>query len=484
MLTPAELSLLDGTTIAARVTSRELSPVEITEAALDAIALVNPVLHPFTEVATKQARAAAADLERALLAGERVGALAGVPVPIKDLVLTRGIRTTFGSRLYEHYVPEHDDIAVERLRAAGAIIIGKTNVAEFGFGGVGHNPLFPTTRNPWNPALTSGGSSAGSAVAVATGIAPMALGSDGGGSIRLPASFNGLFGMKPSMGRVPLWPGCRDETLPGVSGWESIEHLGPISRTVADAALMLSVIAGPDPRDRHSIPCGDVDWRAAAVPVDRLNLRIAYCADWGGQPLDPEVRSICDAAAARLASALGCTVEETPPPFGDEIEAFRTIVAMDTDIEGLRRMIARTGRQVRPRLQGLLDHPPTATAMLEAGHRRRAAANAMARFMARYDLLLTPTVSCLPFEIDRDGPGTIDGRPVADDAWTPTEFPANLTGQPSASVPAGWSAAGLPVGLQITGRHLADAMVLRVAASWEERSPWRERFAPTAQYGR
>lgn len=472
MLTPAELSLLDATTIAARVASRELSPVEITEAALAAIAAINPVLHPFTEVAADQARAAAADVEKSVLAGKPAGSLAGVPVPIKDLVLTRGIRTTFGSRLYEHYVPEQDDIVVERLRAAGAIIIGKTNVAEFGYGGIGHNPVFPTTRNPWNPALTSGGSSAGSAVAVATGIAPMAIGSDGGGSIRLPASFNGLFGMKASMGRVPLWPGCRDETLPGVSGWESIEHLGPISRTVADAALMLSVIAGPDPRDRHSIPCGDVDWLGSVRPVDRLGLRIAYCADWGGRPLDPEVRAVCAAAAERFASALGCIVEEVPPPFGWEIDAFRTIVAMDTDIAGLRRVITETGLAVRPRLQELLDNPPSAEAMLDAGHRRRAAANAMARFMSRYDLLLTPTVSCLPFAIDLDGPGQIDGIAVGDDEWTPAEFPANLTGQPSASVPAGWSSSGLPVGLQLTGRHLADFTVLQASAAWERVLPW------------
>lgn len=476
MLTPAELSLLDATTIAARVASRELSPVEITEAALAAIAAVNPVLHPFTEVAADQARATAAELERSALAGRPVGPLAGVPVPIKDLVLTKGIRTTFGSRLYEHYIPEHDDVVVERLRAAGAIIIGKTNAAEFGYGGVGHNPLFPTTRNPWNPELTPGGSSAGSAVAVATGIAPIAVGSDGGGSIRLPASFTGLFGMKASMGRVPLWPGCRDETLPGVSGWESIEHVGPISRTVADAALMLSAIAGPDARDRHSIPCADIDWLPAARPVERLGLRVAYCADWGGLPLDPEVRTICDKAAARFASELGCLVETSPPPFGNEIDTFRTIVAMDTDIAGLKRLIADAGVVVRPRLQALLDRPPSAAAMLEAGHRRRAAANAMARFMSRYDLLLTPTVACLPFPIDQDGPGAIDGRSIDDDAWTPSAFPANLTGQPSASVPAGWSASGLPVGLQITGRHLDDATVLRAAASWEQLQCWRHDF--------
>ena len=180
--------------------------------------------------------------------------MAGVPLGIKDLILTKDIRTTFGSRLYADYVPKVDDVAVERLIAADAIILGKTNAAEFGYGGFGHNPLFPTTRNPWNTALTPGGSSAGSGAAVAAGICPLALGSDGGGSVRLPAAFCGLVGIKATMGRVPVWPGCRDADLPGVSGWESIEHYGPLARTVADAALMLSVMAGPDPRDRWSLP--------------------------------------------------------------------------------------------------------------------------------------------------------------------------------------------------------------------------------------
>lgn len=475
MLTPAELSLLDAASIAAGVASGHFSALEVTEASLQAIAMVDPEVHAFTEVAASQALAAAREVDDKVRRREAVGPLAGVPVPIKDLVLTKGIRTTFGSRLYENFVPDEDDVVVERLRAGGAIIIGKTNVAEFGYGGIGHNPVFPTTRNPWNLALTSGGSSAGSAVAVATGIAPVAVGTDGGGSVRLPAAFNGLFGLKASMGRVPLWPGCRDETLPGASGWESIEHIGPISRTVADAALMLSVVAGPDPRDRHSIPCSDVDWIAAARPPERLGLRIAYCADWGGLPLDPKVRTICDAAVGVFERDLGCVVDVTGPPFGWELEMFRTIVAADTDIAGLRRLCAQTGRGVRPQLQALLDNPPGGEAIIDAGHRRRAAANAMARFMYRYDLLLTPTVACLPFPIDQDGPGFIDGQAVKDDAWTPAEFPANLTGQPSASVPAGWTASGLPVGLQITGRHLADATVLGASAAFEMAKPWRSR---------
>ena len=215
-----------------------------------------------------------------IAAGEDPGPLAGVPIGIKDLVATKDILTVMGSPWYRDFVPDEDDICVERLKAAGAVILGKTNVPEFGYSGVGHNPVFPATRNPWNLAMTSGGSSAGSGASVAAGVAPFAIGSDGGGSIRIPSAHCGLFGMKASMGRVPLYPGCRDERYPGVSSWESIEHVGPMSRTVADSALMLSVITGPDPRDRYSIPAGDVDYLKA--PTEGIKgLRIAYSEDWG-----------------------------------------------------------------------------------------------------------------------------------------------------------------------------------------------------------
>ena len=471
-MTPPELASLDAATIAAHVAARELSPVEVIEAALAAIDIIDPQLHCFTEVAREQAFASATVLEAALLRGERAGPLAGVPVPVKDLVLTKGIRTTFGSLLYENFVPTNDDIVVERLRAAGAIIIGKTNVSEFGYGGVGHNPLFPATRNPWNPELTSGGSSAGSAVAVATGIAPVAIGSDGGGSIRLPAAFNGLYGMKASMGRVPLWPGCRDETLPGASGWESIEHIGPISRTVLDAALMLSVIAGPDPRDRHSIPCADIDWRAAVSLSNKLNLRVAYCPEWAGVLVHVDVRAVCDRAVAVFADELGCDVVVADPPGAFEMEMFRAVVAMDTDRDGLRRLVIESDRPVGPSLSALLAQQWTASDFIRANMQRKVAVNAMARFMASYDLLLTPTVLCPPFPIGLEGPGFIGACAVDDDAWTPALFPANLTGQPAASIPAGFTPDGLPVGLQIIGRHLADSTVLQASALFEAARPW------------
>jgi aspartyl-tRNA(Asn)/glutamyl-tRNA(Gln) amidotransferase subunit A len=195
-----------------------------------------------------------------------------VPVGIKDLVATKGIRTVMGSVLYKDFVPDEDDIIVERLKAAGAVIIGKTNVPELGYSGVGHSPVFETTRNPWNLALTTGGSSAGSGASVAAGVAPFAIGSDGGGSVRIPAAHCGLYGIKASMGRVPLYPGCRDDRYPGVSSWETLEHIGPLSRTVTDSALMLSVITGPDPRDRYSIPAADFDY------VDAVRGDIRGCA--------------------------------------------------------------------------------------------------------------------------------------------------------------------------------------------------------------
>ena len=259
-----ELAAKDAATLVHLVRERKVSPVETVAAAAAASERLDPVLNAFCTTAIEQALESARQLEDRIMRGEDPGPLCGVPVGIKDLILTKGIRTTFGSHLYSDFVPAVDDIAVERLRAAGAIILGKTNAAEFGYGGFGHNPLFPTTRNPWDIALTPGGSSAGSAAAVAAGICPVALGSDGGGSVRLPAAFSGLVGIKPTMGRMPLWPGCRDETLPGVSGWESIEHYGPLARTVADAALFLEATAGPDTRDRHSLPDEGVRWRDAA----------------------------------------------------------------------------------------------------------------------------------------------------------------------------------------------------------------------------
>ena len=257
-----EICRMDAATLAANIRAKQLSPVEVVEAVLDRMARLEPHLHAFCTPVPELARAEARRIEANIIAGRDVGVLAGVPVSIKDLIFTKGIRTTSGSVAYRDFVPEEDDVAVERLKTAGAIILGKTNTAEFGYSATGHNPLFETTRNPWNLSMTSGGSSAGAGAATAAGIGAIALGSDGGGSVRIPASHCGVYGIKPSMGRIPLYPGSRDERYPGASGWESIEWYGPLARTVFDAALALSVLVGPDPRDRQSIPRESIDWTA------------------------------------------------------------------------------------------------------------------------------------------------------------------------------------------------------------------------------
>ncbi|SNB75407.1 aspartyl-tRNA(Asn)/glutamyl-tRNA(Gln) amidotransferase subunit A [Arboricoccus pini] len=465
---------MEATELSARIKAKELSAVEVTEAVLARMEKLEPHLHAFCTPTPEVARAAALDVETRIMAGQPVGPLAGVPVGIKDLVCTKGIRTVSGSKLYEDFIPEEDDIVVERLKAADAVIIGKTNVPEFGYSGVGHNPVFETTRNPWNLAMTPGGSSAGSGASVATGVAPFAIGSDGGGSVRIPAAHSGLFGMKASMGRVPLYPGCRDERYPGVSSWESLEHIGPMSRTVADSAAMLAVIAsGPDPRDRHTLPGPEFDWNAVAKPRALKGLRIAYSADWGYAAVDPEVRRVVGEAVKVFESDLGCIVEEAHPGWENPGAAFWALVAMESDLKGMRAMIKGREHEVSPHLVAMLERPWTAEEFTDANIARKALCNKMWRFMQRYDLLLTPTLAVPPFPIHMQGPEKIEGRIVNPADWLCFTFPVNMTGQPAASIPAGFTADGLPVGLQIIGRHLDDPLVLQASAAFEAAHPWK-----------
>ena len=359
------------------------------------------------------------------------------------------------------------------------MILGKTNVPEFGYSGVTHNPVFETTRNPWNTDLTPGGSSGGAGAAVAAGMGPLAVGSDGGGSIRVPSSLCGLFGMKASMGRVPLYPGCRDERYPGVSSWESLEHLGPMTRTVADAALMLSVIAGPDDRDRHSLPPAEFDWMDAARG-DVRGLRIAYSADWGYATIDPRVREIVGRAVRVFEKDLGCVVEEANPGWSDPEPTFWALVALETDLRGMRALADRLGDRMSPHLREFLRTPFSVEDLTDAVLARKAICNRMWKFIRRYDLLLTPTVGVPAFAVGIQGPEVIDGRAVSPYHWLAFTFQMNMTGQPAATVPAGFTTDGLPVGMQIAGRHLADASVLRAAAAFEAAAPWRDHWPAMA----
>jgi len=470
-----EICRMDAVTLSGLVRSKKLSASEVTEAVLARMEILEPELHAFCTPAPELARKEAAKVDSLIAKGEDPGALAGVPVGIKDLICTKDLPTVSGSFAYKDFTPEDDDVVVERLKKAGAVIIGKTNVPEFGYSGVGHNPVFETTRNPWNTERTPGGSSAGSGAAVASGLGPISVGSDGGGSVRIPACFCGLYGMKGSMGRVPLWPGTRDERYPGLSSWESLEHLGPISRTVADSALMLSVMAGPDPRDQRSLPAPDFDWMES-LKGDIKGLKVAYSADWGYAAVDPDVRDVVGKAVQVFADDLGCTVVEADPGWDDPTGAFWGLVAAESDLAGLRRLAEEHAHHMTPHLVDFIQRPWTAEDLTNAVMGRKAVNNKMARFMQDYDLLLTPTLTCAPFALHMQGPEKTEGRIVPPFQWLAMTFPLNMTGSPAASIPAGFNADGLPIGLQIIGRHLDDPLVLRASAAFEAARPWRDKW--------
>lgn len=474
---PNEICRMDTVTLAGRIAAKELSPIEVVDAVLDRLERLDPVLHAFTVVAAEEASAHARQVEADITAGNSVGPLAGVPTGVKDLISTKGMRTASGSHAYAEFVPDEDDVVVERIRAAGATVLGKTQVPEFGYSGTGQTPLGPPTANPWNLERTSGGSSAGTGAAVATGLGPFSLGSDGGGSVRIPASFCGLYGIKATMGRVPLYPGTKDHRYPGVSSWESLEHIGPLTRTVSDAALVLSVIAGADDRDRLSIPSDDVDWRRA-TDGDLGGVRVAYSPDLGYAAVDPRVRAVVDRAVSVFERDLGCTVERADPGWPDPYEWFWGVVIAESDLVGLRRLADQLGERMTPHLVDVLRTDWTAEQITSGIVGRKLVYNAAWRFFRRYDLLLTPTLTVPAFEHGIQGPTVVDGREVDQFQWLSFTLPFNLTGQPAASIPAGFTEDGLPVGLQIVGRRLDDALVLRASAAFEAAVPWRDHWPP------
>jgi Asp-tRNA(Asn)/Glu-tRNA(Gln) amidotransferase A subunit family amidase len=461
----ARLCWLSATELAALIRKKKVSPVEVIEAVLERVDRINPRLNAFVTLTGEQARLEAKAAERALTRrGARLGPLHGVPFSVKDLVITKGVRTTFGTPLYRDHVPTEDAPMVERMKAAGAIMLGKTNTPAFGWLGATHNLVFGITRNPWNLERTPGGSSGGASAAAAAGLGPLHIGTDGGGSIRIPASCAGIFGHKASYGRIPTYP---------VSGAWSLSHIGPLTRTVADAALMLSVCAGPDERDQYSLPGPRADY-VKALGGTVKGLRVAYTDDLGfADAVDPEVRAAC-AKAARVFRDVGCRLEDVKPGWPSPREAWGEIFCggiatrmapyLDrrSDIEpGLYRIIETS-----------LRNPPTK--YVQAWFDRLAWWQHPRAFFAKYDLLLTPTIACPPFPVGLDNPTEIAGKPVDAYAWIPFTYPFNMTGQPASSVPCGFTKDGLPIGLQIVGRRFDDATVLRASAAFERARPWAQ----------
>jgi amidase len=452
--------------------ARKASPLEVMHAVLARIDALNPGLNAYVTVARDSALQAARAATRALRRRTALPPLHGVPVSIKDLTPTRGIRTTWGSRIFEHHVPDEDALVVQRLKAAGAIVVGKTNTPEFGAGGNTFNAVFGATRNPWDPRLTCGGSSGGAAVALATGMGPLAQGSDLGGSLRLPAAFCGVVGFRTTAGLVPVYP----KEL----AWDSLSVTGPMARTVADTALMLAVVAGPDDRAPLSYAVDTREFpRAVRAPSIR-GWRVAWSPDLNGLlPVEPEVTRVTE-DATRVLRALGARVDAACPDFGEVPEivlATRgvSMVALHAD------KLSRWRSEMQPGLvwnveQGLQLTPEA----IARGERLRTALwHRVRSFLERYDLLVLPTAPVEPFPVEQPYPTEINGKPLEHYIqWAFLTYAITLTGLPAISVPCGMTRRGLPVGLQLVGRRRQEAAVLRAAAAFEAAAPWMDRIPP------
>ncbi|HZP41869.1 MAG TPA: amidase family protein [Candidatus Binatia bacterium] len=464
-MTDADFAWQSALDLRHAILRKEVSPVDVVRAALDRLAAVEPALNAFVTPTPDAALDAARRAEQAIVRGEATGPLAGLPISVKDVIPVAGVRFTFGSRAFADNVATADAPLVERLRAAGAALLGKTTTSEFGCKAVGDCPLTGATRNPWDVSKTAGGSSAGAAASVAAGVTPFAIGTDGGGSLRIPGALTGLFAVKPQFARVPMFP---------VSAAPTLGHAGVMARTVRDAALLLGVVSGFDARDAFSVAAPVPDYLAACDRGVR-GMRVAWSPTLGYARPTPEVAAIA-AAAARAFEALGCEVEEVDAVFdADPVEVWTT--------EFYTGIGTRLKHLLAPATRELLDPPVveilssalgrSAEAYYATVFERYALREKMRLFFERFDLLLSPTLPVVAFDVFRDLPPELPDRNLV--SWVYYTYPFNLTGQPAASIPAGCTAAGLPVGLQMVSRTNAEVDLFRAAAALEAARPWAGR---------
>jgi len=464
-----DLCYTPATELASLIRSKKLSPVELTRAVLARIDRLNPRLNAFCTLTTDLALDGARRAEEALTArGGPIGPLHGIPFSIKDLAVTAGVRSMFGSFVFEHRVPDTDAPFVRRLKEAGGVMLGKTTTPEFGWKALGDSPLTGITRNPWNTGMTSGGSSAGAGAAAAAGLGPLQQGSDGAGSVRVPSSFCGIYGLKPSYGRVPMWP---------ASNTDSASHVGPMTRTVADAALMLGVIAGPDAADRTGLEGRPADY-LGRLGEGIKGLRVAWSPDLDGLRVDAEVAAVARPAALAF-QELGAVVEEVNPAFADSREIIRCMWNVH-EAGNYGQHLARWRERMDPGLVAAIEDGLRYSGAEYVAMRGRKLAywDSVRPLFDGYDLLLTPTVSVAAFEVGRLNPAGWPDHPWDWFDWASFSYPFNFTGQPAATVPAGFTRAGMPVGLQIVGRLFADLTVLQASAAFEEARPWAHKRPP------
>ncbi|MEV8317747.1 amidase [Streptomyces sp. NPDC059900] len=464
----AGLVHLTARELAAAIRTRELSAREVVQAHLDRIEQVNAAVNAVVTLTAERALDAARAADEQTVRGAPLGPLHGLPVAHKDTHDTRGIRTTYGTPLLADNVPDRDELIVERIRGAGAITIGKTNVPEFAAGSHTVNPVFGATRNPYDLKRSAGGSSGGAAAGLACGMHPLADGSDMGGSLRNPASFCNVVGLRPSPGRVPTWPDA--------TPWSTMAVQGPMARTVADAALLLSAVAGPDPRSPISL---ETPGSAFAGPLERdlTGLRIAWSPDLGGAvPVDREVTDVL-APAVMAFAGLGCTVEEACPDLSGADEVFRTFRAWQfhlalgsltrTAADRIKPSLVRNVQQGRDLTGADLERATVLHG--ELFHRVR-------EFFEQYDALILPTSQVVPFPVEEEYPDTVGGVAMTDYLeWMRSAYLVSATGSPALSVPAGFTPAGLPVGLQIVGPHRGDLQVLQIGHAFEQATRHGER---------
>ncbi len=456
MRTYAKLGAVE---MAAMVRRGETSATELVRCALEAIAATDPKINAWSEVFPDAALARAAALDVEARKGSILGSLHGVPIGVKDLFQVEGTCTRRGSRLYENDLAKETAPVVERMVAAGAIMVGKNTTPEVGWKASSNSLLYGVTRNPWDTSRTAGGSSSGSGAAVAAGTVPIALGSDGGGSLRIPAAFCGVFSMKAHLGRIPTWP---------LSPAEQLSCAGPMTRSVADYALALDVLQGPDARDPNSLPASGVSY-FATLQAPATPLRCVLAPTLFGQPVEPEVAAVVEAAFDRVRALPGIAIVPAKLDWPDPVGIFDALwvarASLYKDLEPSKRVLLDPGfaRQVELASKiGVEDH-------LKALKARAAFCRKVAESFRAFDLLLLPMLPIEPFAADADGPAGMDGaQPVPWARWTPFSHPFNVTGQPAASVSCGWTRAGLPVGLQVVGARFDEQGVLRFCEAWEK----------------
>ena len=452
------------------IRNKEISPVEVATIFLKRIEKINPLVNAYCTVTPEYALNSAKEAEAALMAGQNTGPLHGIPVSIKDVTFTKGIRTTFASKLFANYVPKVDSAVVERLKKAGAIILGKTNTPEFAAGGSTYNELFGVTRNPWDLSCNSGGSSGGAAAAVAAGMGPLAQGNDVGGSLRIPASFCGVVGLRPSPGRVP--------THPNELYWDSVAVEGPMARTVKDLALMLNVLSGPDNRSPIAIYNDQADFLQALEKTDIKGYRVAWSDNLNLIPVDDEILEICR-SSVKTFTDLGCRVEEVTPDLSGVRETAVTLRGIR--YAGLYQHRLNDEKFLNSVDPSIINNTRqgvnlTGSEVAKAERHRSKLWRTVARFFNDYDLLLTPTLPIPPFPAETRYPTEINGQEMENYIdWVMLSYAFSIVGLPAITVPCGWTKQGMPVGLQIISRAYSEASVLQAAACFEAANPWADK---------